>query len=92
MFLRLRLHVVVAAAFILTLPAISIAASFQVARVTDGDTIRVRAGDDRLVIRMVGIDAPEVSHRKYEPGQPFGDQSTKRLASLVLNRTVEIKP
>ena len=45
-----------------------------------------------LVIRLVGIDAPEVSHRKNEPGQPFSDQATKRLASLVLNRTVEIKP
>jgi micrococcal nuclease len=42
-------------------------------------------------IRLVGIDAPEVSHKKYEPGQPFGQQSTKHLAGLVLSKTVEIK-
>jgi endonuclease YncB( thermonuclease family) len=45
----------------------------------------------KLTIRLVGIDAPEVSHKKYEPGQPFGQQSTKYLAGLVLNKTVDIK-
>ena len=59
MFLRVRFHFFAAALlFFLTLPAISAAASFQVARVTDGDTIRLRAGDDRLVIRLVGIVSP----------------------------------
>ena len=48
-------------------------------------------GDPRTVIRLVGIDAPEASHSKNELGQPFSDQATKRLASLVLNRSVEIK-
>jgi endonuclease YncB( thermonuclease family) len=47
--------------------------------------------DTKLTIRLVGIDAPEVSHKKYDPGQPFGQQSTKHLAGLVLNKPVDIK-
>ena len=42
-------------------------------------------------IRLVGIDAPEVSHKKSEPSQPYGQAATKHLAGLVLNKTVEIK-
>ncbi len=67
------------------------AGQYQVARVVDGDTIRVRDGDARLVIRLSGVDAPEVSHSKNEPGQPFSLQATKHLAALVLGRNVEIK-
>jgi micrococcal nuclease len=67
------------------------AGTFQIARVVDGDTIKVRDGDALVVIRLVGIGDPEVSHSKSALGQPFSDQATKRLASPVLNRSVEIK-
>jgi len=67
------------------------AGQFKVYRVTDGDTITVRDGSVEKIIRLVGIDAPEVSHKKRETGQPFSQQPTKYLAGLVLNQTVEIK-
>jgi micrococcal nuclease len=70
---------------------ICIAGEYQVRRVVDGDTIIVNKGNTKLTIRLVGIDAPEVSHKKYEPGQPFSQQSTKHLAGLVLNKVVDIK-
>ena len=73
------------------LPITVFAGQYQVSRVIDGDTIRVRDGDARLVIRLVGIDAPEASHGKNEPGQPFSQQATKHLTSLVLGRTVAVK-
>ena len=57
----------------------------------DGDTIILNIGTSKMTIRLVGIDAPEVSHAKHEPGQPFSQQSTKQLAGLVLNKTVDIK-
>jgi micrococcal nuclease len=57
----------------------------------DRDTIIVNNGTTKTTIRLVGIDAPEVSHKKYDPGQPFSQQSTKHLAGLVLNKTVDIK-
>jgi micrococcal nuclease len=70
---------------------ICIAGEYQVSRVVDGDTIVAVHGSVKLTIRLVGIDAPEVSHAKNEPGQPFSQQSTKHLAGLVLNKTVDVK-
>ena len=66
--------------------------SYQVSRVVDGDTIIISQGTEKLTIRLVGIDAPEVSHKKHEPSQPFGQAATKHLAGLVLNKTVTIQP
>jgi micrococcal nuclease len=76
---------------LLALTGICIAGEYQVIRVVDGDTIIVKKGATKLTIRLVGIDAPEVSHAKNEPGQPFSQQSTKHLAGLVLNKTVDVK-
>lgn len=76
---------------LLPLSGICFAGQYQVTRVVDGDTIIVNNGEAKMTIRLVGIDAPEISHSKHQPGQPFSQQSTKYLASLVLNRTVDIK-
>jgi micrococcal nuclease len=69
----------------------SYASSLKVSRVTDGDTITVRDGRVETIIRLVGIDAPEISHKKREPSQPYGEAATKYLAGQMLNKTVEIK-
>ena len=67
------------------------AAQFKCTRVTDGDTITVTQNGFKSTIRLVGIDAPEKSRKKHEPGQPFSQSSTKYLAGMVLNKDVEIK-
>jgi micrococcal nuclease len=69
----------------------SYASPLKVSRVTDGDTITVMDGRVQQTIRLVGIDAPEISHKKRDPSQPYGQAATKYLAGLVLNKTVEIK-
>jgi endonuclease YncB( thermonuclease family) len=46
----------------------------------------------KTTIRLVGIDAPEKSRKKHEPGQPFSQASTKYLVSLVLNKYVDMVP
>jgi endonuclease YncB( thermonuclease family) len=69
----------------------SYADPLKVSRVTDGDTIQVRDGRAEKTIRLGGIDAPETSHKKREPSQPYAQAATKYLAGLVLNKTVEIK-
>lgn len=67
------------------------AGEFKVTRVVDGDTIKLRGASGDVTIRLVGIDAPEISHKKREPGQPFSQQATKYLAGTVLNKRVDIK-
>ena len=89
---RLCLVIAVLAALVLFVsPSGSQAEQFKVTRVSDGDTIKVRGSSGEMTIRLVGIDAPETSHKKREPSQPFSQQSTKYLAGLALNKTVEIK-
>jgi len=75
----------------LVLPAVSFVDQYRVTRVTDGDTIKVSGIGSTVTVRLVGIDAPETSKRKHEPGQPFSQKSTKYLASLVLNKSVTMK-
>ena len=66
------------------------AAQYKCTRVTDGDTITVTQNGFKSIIRLVGIDAPEKSRNKHEPGQPFSQASTKFLAGMVLNKNVDI--
>jgi endonuclease YncB( thermonuclease family) len=85
------LQLVSALLVILTTAIVAHAGEYQVSRVIDGDTIEVRKGAIRLTVRLVGIDAPEESHKKHEPGQPFSQQSTKHLAKIALNRSADVK-
>jgi micrococcal nuclease len=87
-----------AAVFVALLPIlllvaanVCVAGQYQVYRVVDGDTFIVKHGDIKITIRLVGIDAPELSNNKRKDGQPFSRQSTQHLAGLVLNKTVDVK-
>jgi endonuclease YncB( thermonuclease family) len=63
---------------------------YHVLRVYDGDTILVSGAGKRNVIRLLGIDAPETSKGKGEPGQPYSRAAQRHLADLILNRTVTL--
>lgn len=63
----------------------------KVLRVYDGDTILVRLGGGRHLIRLLGIDAPETSKDKGQPGQPFSSKSRRHLTERVLNRCVVLQ-
>jgi endonuclease YncB( thermonuclease family) len=78
-------------ALLLIITNASIAGQFKVVRVYDGDTLKAMGHDIEITVRLVGIDAPETSKKKHEPGQPFSQKSTKYLASLVLNKIVDVK-
>ncbi len=76
---------------LLFLPALSFAAEYYVTKVYDGDTIQVDKMGNKTIIRLVGIDAPETSKRKYVQGQPYSQKAKKHLTSLVYHTTVDIK-
>ncbi len=67
------------------------ASSFKVVRVIEAETIKIQNNIKPVTIRLIGIDAPETSRKKHEPGQPFSQAAIKHLASLVLNQFVDIK-
>jgi endonuclease YncB( thermonuclease family) len=55
----------------------------QVIRVTDGDSITVRAGEENIKVRLAQIDAPET-------GQPWGTRSRQELADMIAGRTITV--
>ena len=55
--------------------------------VIDGDTIRVSAIGR---VRLLGIDAPEVSHG-LDSGAPFGQEAKARLTSILLHRWIRLE-
>jgi endonuclease YncB( thermonuclease family) len=73
------------------LPFHCTADQLRVGRVTDGDTIKVVVDHMETIVRLVGIDAPELGWKKNEPGQPFSRKATQYLVKLVLNKTVTLK-
>jgi len=63
---------------------------YTVVRVYDGDTILVEGPGGRMPVRLLGIDAPETSKGKGEPGQPYSRKAQRHLAGLILNRPITL--
>ena len=76
---------------LVVLPAISFADQFRVTRVKDGDTIKAITNGEAIEVRLVGIDAPELSVKKHLPGQPFSLKAKEHLAALILDKVVTVK-
>jgi endonuclease YncB( thermonuclease family) len=75
---------------ILGFPGTSWSQYFRVIKVYDGDTVRVTGKEHELLVRLVGIDAPEVCKDVRYSGQAFGREAQAYLETLILNRDVEI--
>ena len=72
------------AIFIFSLSIIAVAVSGKVIRVSDGDTILLQSGSQRIKVRMYGIDAPELK-------QNYGEDSKNYLEKRILNKNVDVK-
>lgn len=70
--------------FIFSLSMIAMAVSGKVIRVSDGDTILLQSGSQRIKVRMYGIDAPELK-------QNYGEDSKNYLEKRILNKNVDVK-
>lgn len=58
------------------------AEGYTVAYVLDGDTIAVTGPDGEERVRLLGIDAPEISH-EGEPGECGGEEAAAQLEELL---------
>ena len=75
---------------VLLFPVLSLAASFTVVGVLDGDTLKVLAPDGQeFRVRLYGIDCPETSKRG-KPGQAYGNVAKKRVNELIRKNEVEL--
>ena len=54
----------------------------EVVEVIDGDTVRVRVDGDLELVRMTGVDTPEVSG-PYRREECYGDEASRITADLV---------
>ena len=62
--------------FIFSLSIMAVAISGKVIRVSDGDTLLLQSGSQRIKVRMYGIDAPELK-------QSYGEDSKSYLESNI---------
>lgn len=56
----------------------------KVIHVADGDTLTILIDDySKISVRLSDIDAPEISHGRNRPGQPYSRASKQSLAELA---------
>ena len=60
----------------------------RASNIYDGDTIEMKSGEK---IRYLGINSPEVAHKRGERDQPYGQEATRANSRMVGNRTVQLK-
>ena len=61
----------------------------KVIHVEDGDTLTILQGDNsRVSVRLSDIDAPETSHGRRRPGQPYSQASRQSLTALTKGQQV----
>ncbi len=78
---------------VITQPADSVQVSpgmYRVVKVIDGDTLDVQAGEEKLKLRLIGINTPEtVDPRK--PVECFGKEASNRAKTLLNNKEVKLE-
>lgn len=66
--------------------------NYKVLKCHDGDTCQVLSPDNmKIKIRLIGIDAPEVSNRKNKINQPYGIESKEFINNLIKGKSVTLK-
>ncbi|QTA91051.1 thermonuclease family protein [Desulfonema magnum] len=65
---------------------------FHVIKIYDGDSFKATDNNIEIIVRLVGIDAPETADKgRRKPAQPYGEEAEKYLVKMILNKTVRIR-
>jgi micrococcal nuclease len=65
-------------------------AAARVVYVVDGDTVHVARGAGEVVVRVIGVDTPEVPH-PGRAGACYGAQATSFVRGALLGRRVRLR-
>ena len=64
-----------------------------VVKVVDGDTVHVLLdSEERVKVRVLGIDTPEIAHNSKERTECFGTKATKQMRKRVDQKRVRLVP
>ena len=65
---------------------------YPVMRVTDGDTFRAADGSAKgMIIRLIGVDAPELHSSRNKLKHEFGDEAAHYLEKLIGGKRVRFE-
>ena len=60
---------------------------YQVAGITDGDTLKIKIGNKTEKVRLIGIDTPETQKQK----QCYGKEASSKMQSLAQSKKVRLE-
>lgn len=63
---------------------------YPVAKVVDGDTIKVDRGEEVVSVRLIGVDTPESVHPK-KPVECFGKEASTYVKALIEGKQVALE-
>jgi micrococcal nuclease len=72
-------------------PGFASGGQYIVTKVYDGNTVNVKGYGAQIKVRLMGIDAPELSLIRGKPGQLYAEEAKRYLTKLVQNRLVELQ-
>ena len=85
-----RIHPLILVVTLSLFPVVCLGGQFKVVRVYDGDTLKAVGHDIEIKVRLAGIDAPETSKKKHQPGQPFSQQAKKGEMVIAQGKTERV--
>lgn len=65
--------------------------SYKVENIVDGDTIKVKMGDEVVTVRIIGVDTPEVKDPR-NPVQYYGKEASAFTKKLLDRKRVYLEP